>query len=377
MIPFNKPYVSGNEIRYIQQAVDAGCIAGHGEFTNQCHRFFEKRYGFRKCLLTTSCTDALEMAALLLDVGEGDEIIMPSFTFVSTANPFVLRGADIIFADSGERHPDIDPVRIEKLISPRTKAIVPVHYAGVSCDMDAIMDIAAKNQLYVVEDAAQGIDAYYKGRPLGSIGHLGAFSFHETKNIVCGEGGMLVVNDERFIKRAEMIWEKGTNRAEFYRGEVDKYGWKDVGSSFLPSEMIAAYLFAQLENIDAIQAKRKSIWQQYDDGLQGLAEKGHVQLPYIPDYATNNAHMFYILCRNPAARNELLSYLKARKIHAVFHYLPLHKSDFYAEKHRNGQLPRCDCYSECLIRLPIFCGLSRESVQEVIGRIFEFFGCQP
>ena len=377
MIPFNKPYISGNEINYIKQAIDSGHISGNGEFTRKCHSFFQKRYGFKKCLLATSCTDALEMASILLDLKSGDEIIMPSFTFVSTANPFVLRGAKIIFADSSPLNPNIDVEKIEGLITPKTKAIVPIHYAGIACDMDKIMAIAGKYNLFVVEDAAQGIESYYRDRPIGSLGHLAAFSFHETKNIVCGEGGMLVINDDDFIKRAEIIWEKGTNRAEFIRGEVDKYGWKDIGSSFLPSELIAAFLFAQLENIDVIQAKRKSIWQQYYDGLKKLEDRGLVKLPDIPEYATNNAHLFYILCRNQNSRNELLSFLKNNRINAVFHYLPLHKSDFYLKIHGSRQLPWCDYYSECLIRLPIYCELSKEKVNEIIGCIDAYFRSRP
>jgi dTDP-4-amino-4,6-dideoxygalactose transaminase len=377
MIPFNKPYFSGNEINYIKQAIDSGHISGNGEFTRKCHSFFKDRYGFKKCLLSTSCTDALEMASILLDVNKGDEIIIPSFTFVSTANPFVLRGAKIIFADSSPLNPNIDVEKIEGLITSRTKAIVPVHYAGIACDMDKIMAIAGKYNLFVVEDAAQCIESYYKNRPTGSIGHLAAFSFHETKNIVCGEGGMLVVNDERFIKRSEIIWEKGTNRAEFIRGEVDKYGWRDIGSSFLPSELIAAFLFAQLENIETIQAKRKSVWQLYYDGLKKLEAQGIVKLPYIPEYATNNAHLFSILCQNQNIRNELLAFLKHHHINAVFHYLPLHKSDYYKETHGSRQLPCCDYYSECLIRLPIYCELSKEKVNEIIGCIYEYFKLQP
>ena len=377
MIPFNKPYLSGNELDYIKQSIDSGCISGNGEFTRKCHWFFKERYGFDKCLLTTSCTDALEMASILLDVKDGDEIIMPSFTFVSTANPFVLRGAKIVFADSSALHPNIDVEKIEGLITSKTKAIVPVHYAGIACMMDKIMAIADQYNLFVVEDAAQSIASYYNDRPIGSIGHLAAFSFHETKNIVCGEGGMLVINDDCFIKRAEIIWEKGTNRAEFYRGEVDKYGWKDIGSSFLPSDIVAAYLFAQLENIETIQSKRKSIWRQYHDGLKELEDDEFIKLPYIPEYATNNAHLFYILCRNQSIRNELLSFLKNNHINAVFHYLPLHRSDFYSGIHGDRQLPWCDYYSECLIRLPIYCELSEKNIEKIIGCIYEYFRRRP
>jgi dTDP-4-amino-4,6-dideoxygalactose transaminase len=358
-IPFNKPYLTGNETKYIEQAVKSGKISGNGTFTQKCHQFFQERYGFRKCLLTTSCTDALEMAAILLNIQPGDEVIMPSYTFVSTANAFVLRGAKIVFVDSRSDHPGIDEDRIEELITAKTKAIVPVHYAGAACDMDKIMAIAAKHALFVVEDAAQAIDSYYIGkdgikRPLGSIGHLAAFSFHETKNIISGEGGMLVINDPQFEKRAEIIWEKGTNRAAFWRGEVNKYGWVDVGSSFLPSEIIAAFLFAQLENLDDIQKRRKEIWNAYWRELKDWAETVHIQLPFIPDYASNNGHAFYLVGKNLEQRTLLIDKLKENNILAVFHYLSLHKSPFYQAKHDGRELPESDKYSDCLVRLPLY-----------------------
>lgn len=327
-IPFNKPYLTGKETQYIEEAVRSGKISGNGMFTQRCHTFFEQRYGFYKCMLTTSCTDALEMAAILININEGDEVIMPSFTFVSTANAFVLRGAKIVFADSRPDHPGIDELRIEELITPKTKAIVVVHYAGVACDMDVIMDIATRHNLFVVEDAAQAIDSFYKGRPLGGIGHLGAISFHETKNIQCGEGGMLVVNDECFAKRAEIIWEKGTNRSAFFRGEVDKYGWVDIGSSFLPSEITAAFLWAQLENLDEIQTKRKSLWNYYYE-LFGNKHR-EFRLPFVPYYATNNAHMFYLICEVENQRDIVLNQLKTNGFYSVFHYLSLHSSLFYS-----------------------------------------------
>jgi len=292
MIPFNKPFFTGQETEYIKQAVSSGKISGNGTFTNKCQNFFEKKYGFKKCLLTNSCTDALEMSAILCDIQPGDEVIVPSYTFVSTANAFVLRGAKIVFADSRLDHPGIDESKIERLITSRTKMIVPVHYAGVACNMDVIMEIAKRHHLFVVEDAAQAIDSYYKGRPLGGIGHIGCFSFHETKNIQCGEGGMIVINDERFCKRAEIIWEKGTNRAEFFRGEVNKYGWVDIGSSFLPSEITAAFLFAQIEHLDEIQTRRKQIWNTYYDELKTLEKLNFLKLPYTPEYASNNGHLF-------------------------------------------------------------------------------------
>jgi dTDP-4-amino-4,6-dideoxygalactose transaminase len=371
-IPFNKPYLTGKETFYIQQAVASGKISGDGFFTRKCHQFFEDRYQFKKTLLTTSCTDALEMAALLINIKEGDEIILPSFTFVSTANAFVLRGAKLVFADSRKDHPGIDEYSIEQLITPKTKAIVIVHYAGVACDMDFIMDLSAKHNIFVIEDAAQAIDSFYKGRPLGSIGHLAAFSFHETKNIISGEGGMLVINDSRFIERAEIIREKGTNRSKFFRGEVDKYNWVDIGSSFLPSDIIAAFLYAQLENIELIQNKRKQLWKTYFDKLSAISDR--IQLPSIPDFATNNAHMFYIVCKDENQRNALILHLKNENVHSVFHYLSLHKSPFYAEKHGDRVLPLSDFYTDGLIRLPLFFELETSQVESIICKsILSFF----
>ncbi len=352
-IPFNKPYLTGKEIDYIKDAVIRGKISGNGYYTQKCHEFFQNRYGFKKCLLTTSCTDALEMAAILCNIQPGDEVIVPSYTFVSSANAFVLRGAKIIFADSREDHPGIDESKIEALITPKTKVIVPVHYAGVACDMDIIMDIAKRHNLLVVEDAAQAIDSFYKGRPLGGIGHFGCFSFHETKNIQCGEGGMLVINDDRFTKRAEIIWEKGTNRAEFFRGEVNKYGWVDIGSSFLPSEITAAFLYAQLENLEDIQNKRKKLWNTYFHELVNHKQI-EIKLPSIPEYATNNGHMFYVVCKTNEQRSELISNLKQNNILSVFHYLSLHKSLYYKEKHYVMELSESDRYTDCLLRLPLF-----------------------
>jgi dTDP-4-amino-4,6-dideoxygalactose transaminase len=371
-IPFNKPYLTGKETFYIQQAVASGKISGDGIFTKKCHQFFEEKYAFKKALLTTSCTDALEMAALLIDIKEGDEIILPSFTFVSTANAFVLRGAKLVFADSRQDHPGLDEYALEQLITPKTKAIVVVHYAGVACDMDAIMALAAKHNIFVIEDAAQAIDSFYKGRPLGSIGHLAAFSFHETKNIISGEGGMLVINDSRFAERAEIIREKGTNRSKFFRGEVDKYNWVDIGSSFLPSDIIAAFLYAQLENIELIQNKRKLLWKTYFDELSAISDQ--IQLPSIPDFATNNAHMFYIVCKDENQRNALILHLKNENVHSVFHYLSLHKSPFYAEKHGDRVLPLSDFYTDGLIRLPLFFELETSQVESIICKsILSFF----
>lgn len=373
MIPFNKPYLTGKETHYIYEAVNSGKLSGNGIFTKRCQEYFEQRYGFKKCLLTTSCTDALEMAAILCNVQPGDEVIIPSYTFVSTALAFVRQGATIVFADSMTNHPNIDADKIEALITSRTKVIVPVHYAGVACDMDKIMALADKYNLLVVEDAAQAVDSYYSGKQqvvsgkaLGSIGHLAAFSFHETKNIIAGEGGMLAINDERFIHRAEIIWEKGTNRAEFFRGEVNKYGWVDTGSSFLPSEVIAAFLWAQIENLDDIQNRRKKLWQQYYEGLKPLAEKGYFKLPELSEYATNNAHMFYLVCNSLEDRTKLIAHLKANGILAVFHYLSLHSSDYYAAKHDGRVIPNSDHFMDCLLRLPLFYELGEMDLEKII-----------
>ena len=381
MIPFNKPHLTGKEAHYMYQAVFNGKLSGNGEFTKRCQEYFEKRYSFRKCLLTTSCTDALEMCAILSGVGPGDEVIVPSYTFVSSALAFVRQGAKIVFADSGKDNPNIDADKIEALVTPRTKVIVPVHYAGVACDMDKIMEIAGRYNLLVVEDAAQSIDSYYTSpktgerKPLGGIGHMAAFSFHETKNIISGEGGLFVINDERFIRRSEIIWEKGTNRSEFFRGEVNKYGWVDTGSSFLPSEIIAAFLWAQLENLDMIQEKRKAIWNQYYEGLEGLAGKGYFTLPRIPGYADNNAHMFYVVCRSLEERSALIKHLKDNGILAVFHYLSLHKSEYYT--HHSDvipELPECDRYADCLVRLPMYFDLNHYDIDKIIDKIHGYFG---
>ena len=334
----------------------------------------ENKYGFKKALLTTSCTDALEMCAILCDIQIGDEVIVPSYTFVSSALAFVRQGAKIVFADSMSSNPNIDVEKIEELITPKTKVIVPVHYAGVACDMDKIMEIANKYNILVVEDAAQAIDSYYKGRPLGSIGHLAAFSFHETKNIIAGEGGLLAINDERFIHRAEILWEKGTNRSEFFRGEVNKYGWVDIGSSFLPSEVIAAFLWAQLENMRIIQDKRKYLWNLYHARLAVLEDEGILRLPDIPSFATNNAHMFYIICRSLEERTALINYLKENGILSVFHYLSLHLSDYYTKNYMDiPHLPECDNYADCLVRLPLFYELTDEEINLISDKIYQFY----
>ena len=368
-IPFNKPYLTGREVDYIYQAVHSGKISGNGMFTQKCQGLLESRYGFKKALLTTSCTDALEMGAILADIKPGDEVIVPSYTFVSTALAFVRQGAKIIFADSRPDHPGIDEDKLEELITPKTKVIVPVHYAGVACDMDKIMSLADKYGLIVIEDAAQAIDSFYKGKPLGSIGHLATFSFHETKNINSGEGGLLAINDERFIRRSEIIWEIGTNRSEFFRGEVNKYGWVDIGSSFLPSEITAAYLWAQLENLDNIQKRRIEIWQRYFTGLNDWAINNGVKLAEIPDYATNNGHLFYMVCGSGDQRNQIIDYLKENGIQATFHYLSLHQSSFYKSQQDDRELPQSDRYTNCLLRLPLFYELKENEIEYIINTI--------
>lgn len=402
MIGFNRPHLTGKEAHYMYQAVSVGHLSGNGEYTKKCQAFFQERYGFKKCLLTTSGTDALEMCAMLCDLKPGDEVIIPSYTFVSSALAFLREGAKVVFADSMKRNPNLDAEAIEALITPRTKVIVPVHYAGVACDMDRIMEIAEKHNLLVVEDAAQAIDSYYQSKekeicnlkfetinkklPLGGIGHLAAFSFHETKNITAGgEGGLLVVNDERFIRRAEILWEKGTNRAEFFRGAVNKYGWVDMGSSFLPAEINAAFLWAQLENLDEIQSKRKALWDCYYENLSKILERfvpsgenprkeaAPFQLPDLPEYASNNAHMFYLICRNLEERTALIKFLKEHDIQAVFHYLSLHSSEFYKSKHDGRELPECDRYMDTLVRLPMYYDLEIEDVNIICETIKQYY----
>lgn len=381
MIHFNQPHLTGKETEYIEEAVyKNGKLSGNGDFTKRCQAFFEQRYGFKKTLLTTSGTDALEMCAMLCDLKQGDEVIVPSYTFVSTALAFLREGAKIVFADSMKRNPNLDAKTLEALITPRTRVIVPVHYAGVACDMDAIMAVAEKHNLLVVEDAAQALDSYYispktgEKRPLGGIGHLGAMSFHETKNVTAGgEGGLLVVNDERFVRRAEIIWEKGTNRAEFFRGAVNKYGWVDMGSSFLPAEINAAFLWAQLEHLYEIQERRMQIWNRYMSELKPLIDKGCFAAPDIPDYATNNAHMFYLIFPDLEKRSAFIQYMKENDILTVFHYLALHSSKYYEDKHDGRQLPECDRYADTLVRLPLFYDLTDEQQSFIIDKIRTFF----
>ena len=372
-IPFNKTYTTGQEILNIGKAIANGKLAGDGEFTFAVQQMMESRFGFDKTLLTTSCTDALEMSALLTGVDSDSEVIMPSYTFVSTANAFALRGAKIIFVDSEEKTPNLDVDKIEALITSKTKVIVVMHYAGIACDMDKVIAIAKKYNLIIVEDAAQAINSYYKGRPLGSIGQLGAFSFHETKNIISGEGGMLCINDINYQNRAEIIREKGTNRAQFFRGEIDKYGWVDIGSSFLASEIIAAFLKAQLDEIDNIQKKRIALWNNYYDNLKDLLVQYPNLLPKIPSYATNNAHMFYLKCNSYNERTKLMAKLNQNDVKSTFHYLSLHSSSFYIDKHDGRELPESDIWMDCLLRLPMFVDLTFEEVNFICQIIKDFY----
>jgi dTDP-4-amino-4,6-dideoxygalactose transaminase len=377
MIPFNKPYLTGKEAHYLYQAVLSGKISGDGVFTKKCHQFLESHYQFNKVLLTTSCTDALELAALLLNIQPGDEVIVPSFTFVSTANAFALRGAHLRFIDSRQDHPGMDENKIEEVINSKTKAIVPVHYAGVATDMDKVNDLAVKHGLHVVEDAAQAIDAFYIGRngkvPLGACGDLGCFSFHETKNIMAGEGGMITINKEQYSARAEILREKGTNRSAFFRGEVDKYNWVDIGSSFLPSDIIAAFLYAQLENLEDIQRKRMLIWERYNQNLESLEKAGHIKRPVVPSFATLNGHMFYIVCKNLDERTKLLDYLKSKGVFAVFHYLSLHNAPYFQANHDGRALPQSDMYTDCLLRLPLFYELELSQIDEICEVVHSYF----
>ncbi|MBE0492611.1 MAG: dTDP-4-amino-4,6-dideoxygalactose transaminase [Sulfurospirillum sp.] len=368
MTPFNKPPFTGNEEKYVIESMKSSKISGDGEFTKRCTKWFEEKLQCKKALLTTSCTHALEMAAILLDIKEGDEVIMPSYTFVSTANAFVLRGAKVVFVDIRPDTLNIDETKIEQAITDKTKVIVPVHYAGVACEMDTIMDIANRHNLFVVEDAAQGMMSSYKGKALGTIGHLGAFSFHETKNYTsAGEGGLLIINDEKFINRAEIIREKGTNRSLFFRGMVDKYSWVDVGSSYLMNDVSAAYLWGNLEKADEINQNRLATWQKYYDGLKELEEKGLIELPTIPNGCVQNAHMFYLKVKNLEARSELIEYLKQNEIWSVFHYVPLHSAPA-GEKF--GRFEGADEFttleSEKLLRLPMYYGLSDEEINKII-----------
>ncbi len=365
-IPFNKPFIAGKELWYIAEAVKNGHLAGDGAFTKKCNRWMEERFGAKKVLLTHSCTAALEMAAILCGIEPGDEFIVPSYTFVSTVNAFVLRGGVPVFVDIDASTKNIDANLIEEAITPKTKCIVPVHYAGVSCDMDKIIEIARRHNLLVVEDAAQGVCSTYKGKYLGTIGDIGCYSFHETKNFISGEGGALVINNEKFLERAEIIREKGTNRSQFFRGMVDKYTWVDIGSSYLPSEIIAAFLFAQLEEADNITAKRQAVWSRYYENLRPLQEAGKLELPVIPENITHNAHMFYIVLPDLATRTLLIEYMKRNGIYPVFHYVPLHSAPKGLELGGGKyNLPVTDKVADALLRLPCYFELALSEVDRI------------
>ncbi len=376
MIPFNKPPRTGNEEKYVLESMRSAKISGDGEFTKKCNKWFEEKLLCKKALLTTSCTHALEMAAILIDIKEGDEVIMPSYTFVSTANAFVLRGAKVVFVDIRQDTLNIDETKIEQAITQKTKAIVPVHYAGVACEMDVIMDIASRHNLFVVEDAAQGMMSTYKGKALGTIGHFGTYSFHETKNYTsAGEGGLLIINDEKFVQRAEIIREKGTNRSLFFRGMVDKYSWVDIGSSYLPNDMSAAYLWGNLERADEINSNRLGSWQKYYDRLQELEKEGMIELPTIPNGCVQNAHMFYFKVKDLEERTKLLEAFKKENIGAVFHYIPLHSAPAGLKYGRfNGVDDFTTKESERLVRLPMYYGLSNDEIDTVCNVIKSFYG---
>jgi dTDP-4-amino-4,6-dideoxygalactose transaminase len=373
LIPFNKPFFVGTETLYIEEAVRSGKLSGDGMFTRRCEEWLQAQLGAPRVLLTTSGTDALELAALLLDLEPGDEVLLPSFTFSSTATAFALRGAQLVFVDSTASSPAFDAAQLASLITPRTRAIVPMHYAGIACDMTTVNALAKQHNLMVVEDAAQAIGGNFKGQPLGTQGALGAFSFHETKNVTAGgEGGMLVVNTPELVLRAEILREKGTNRAAFFRGEVAKYNWVDIGSSFLPAEINAAFLWAQLEKLEFIQQRRQELWARYFDGLQPVYALG-VGLPFVPDYSTQNGHLFHLICRSHTERTDLIAYLKEQGITAIFHYQPLHSSPYYTTRHDGRELPWATHYGDCLVRLPLYTELEVSQQQRIIAAVLKFY----
>jgi dTDP-4-amino-4,6-dideoxygalactose transaminase len=371
ILPFNRPYAVGTELEYIQQAIDSGNVSGNGKFTRCCQDWLEKQISCTKALLTHSCTAALEMAAILAGVQPGDEVIMPSYTFVSTANAFVLRGATPVFVDVRPDTSNMDEAQVKDAITAKTKAVVPVHYAGVGCEMDTIMTIAEQFNLWVIEDAAQGIMSSYRGKPLGSIGHLATLSFHETKNVISGEGGALLINDPELIERAEIIWEKGTNRSQFFRGQVDKYTWVDIGSSFLPSEIMGAFLWAQLEKAEEITRRRKGIWQRYNSAFAELGRMGKVRLPIIPNHCLHNAHMYYLLLPDLQTRTKLIDQLKYAGIYSVFHYVPLHSSPAGKLYGRTASaLPHTENISDRLLRLPLWVGMGEKDIDTVVSVVY-------
>lgn len=369
-IPFNRPHLTGREVEFFQEVLDLGHLSGNGPFTKRCQRFFEERFGFRKTYLTASCTDALEMCAILAGVGPGDEVIMPSYTFVSTANAFALRQADIRFVDSQSGHPNLDVDQVKAVITPRTKAIVAVHYAGMACPMDQLRNLADQHGLLLIEDAAQAIDCQFQGRLLGTWGDLATLSFHETKNIQCGQGGLCIVNNETFLERADYVWEKGTNRANFLKGKVDKYQWVDLGSSFLPGEAVAALLWAQLQELDSILARRRHLWQLYQHHLGGRLER--VALPRVPAGAHHNGHLFYLVFGSEQDRNAFLEHSRRDDYLAVTHYVSLHQSPYFRDRHDGRELPNADRYTACLVRLPLYYALSEAEVEEIATSVLTF-----
>lgn len=371
MIPFNRPYLA-KALDHIADAIAKEHVSGNGGYTKKCHSYFNNLYS-TPTLLTTSCTSALEMSVLLADIGPGDEVIMPSFTFVSTANPFLLRGAKIIFADTMDHYPNLNVDEVESLITEKTKAVVCVHYAGVACHMEKLIALADKHHLMIIEDAAHALSAHYKGQALGTFGRFGTLSFHETKNITAGEGGLLIMNDKNDFRRAEIMWEKGTNRSAFHRNETGKYEWLTVGSSFLPSDINAAILYSQIEEIEKIQDRRVMLWNNYFRGLQSLESQGKIRLPDVPDYADINGHLFFMECDSIKTRNKLINYLRGNGIHAVFHYLPLHESPFFKSKHDGRLLPNTIRFSERILRLPLFFELKDDEQNFIIDTVTGFF----
>jgi dTDP-4-amino-4,6-dideoxygalactose transaminase len=372
-VPFNIPYISGNELRYIRQVMETRSLAGGKHFTQSCLNWFTKAYKVNNGILTSSCTDALEICALLMDLKPGDEVIAPSYTFVSSVNPFVLQGCKIVFADSYANHSNIDPEQIEKRISKKTKAILVVHYGGVACDMGKIRELAHKHRLYIIEDAAHSIDATYNGVPLGTLGDAGAFSFHETKNITCGEGGLLSVNRSDWVEKAELIKEKGTNRMAFLRKEIKAYQWVSKGSSYTPSEITAAFLYAQLQHLKVVQEKRLALWNRYHSQLKDLSDKGRINFPAMPSYASNNAHLFYFMAASRQQRDQLIAFLLTKKIEAQFHYQCLHKSQFYLKDHPLASLPHAERFEACLVRLPLYADLTHSQVSWVCEQVNLFY----
>jgi len=373
MIPFNKIHLTGKEITYMSDAALSGKVSGDGPYTRACQDFIEQRYGFKKTFLTTSCTHAIELATLLIDIQPGDEVILPSYTFVSSATPFILRGAKIVFADSCAESPNIDIEQVKLLITPLTKAILAIHYGGIPCAIAELRALADEHRIFLIEDAAQAIDAYHNGKPVGSFGHLSMFSFHETKNITCGEGGLLIVNDERLISRAEILREKGTNRSLFARGETARYTWVDVGSSYVPSDMLAAFLLAQLESLDAIKQRRLSIWQQYYTAFNVLQNEKLISLPYIGTEIKHNAHTFYFICQSANIRTSYINFMTGHGVQVQFHYIPLHDSPFYKKNHGYRELPMADSYKNCLVRLPLFYDLKKEEINKITKLTCQFF----